>query len=96
MHWVFLEAGMGHRGLEEYLATLSENEKRQYKRLIDECRQRDSEIKKNCDELKKGFEALINTIKRNAEAVQAFQKALQGSRENIPAALFRDYPQSFN
>ena len=36
--------------LEDYIATLSEEEKEQYKRLIQESRERDFKLKKNFEE----------------------------------------------
>ena len=82
--------------LEDYLATLSESEKIQYKDLIAESRQRDLEIKNNCAMLKKGMDGLISTMRRNAEAVAALHKALNTLRTKIPVTSFRDYPPSYN
>lgn len=96
MPWVLLLAEMGNQRLEDYVATLSESEKMQYKYLIDECRRRDIEIKKNCAELKKDLEDLVRSMRRNTETVQDLKRALQGLRTNMPANLFRDYPQSYN
>ena len=96
MHRVLLLAEMEKQRLEDYVAALSESEKIQYKYIIDECRQRDIEIKRNCDDLKEDLEGLFKGLRRNAEALQSLKRALQGLRMDMPVNSFRDYPQSFN
>lgn len=62
--------------LEDYIATLSEAEKEQYKNLIQESRERDINLRKNFDESKKNLEKLLREIEACAEAATTFKKAL--------------------
>ncbi len=62
--------------LEDYIATLSEEEKEQYKRLIQESRERDFNLKKNFEESKRNLEKLVREIEACGEAATTFKKAL--------------------
>ncbi len=55
---------MKDKRLEDYIATLSESEKEQYKCLIEESRQRGIAMKKNCDELRINLLALFVIMKK--------------------------------
>ncbi|MGD0282614.1 MAG: hypothetical protein ABSB95_09655 [Dissulfurispiraceae bacterium] len=60
---------MRYKRLEDYIATLSENEKQQYKHLIEESMLRRSEIKKNSDSLRENLDALFDRLSDSVEAM---------------------------
>ncbi len=67
---------MRYLTLEDYLATLSEIEKEQYKSLIQEFLERDAKLRKNCDELRKNLEKLFRDMEACGKAIISLRKAL--------------------
>ena len=67
---------MRYLKLEDYIATLSEREKEQYKCLIQEFRERDINLRKNCDESRKNLEKLVREMEACGEAMVSLKKAL--------------------
>ena len=67
---------MRYQKLEDYIATLSEREKEQYKCLIQEFRERDINLRKNCDESRKNLGKLVRELEACGEAVITLKKAL--------------------
>ena len=67
---------MRYQKLEDFIATLSECEKEQYKCLIQEFTERDANLKNNCDESKKNLERLVRDMETCGEAIISLKKAL--------------------
>ncbi len=67
---------MRYLNLEEYIATLSESEKEQYRCLIQESRERDINLRKNCDQLRKKLEKLVREMVACGEEMITLKKAL--------------------
>ncbi|MBF0506834.1 MAG: hypothetical protein HQL09_08355, partial [Nitrospirae bacterium] len=74
---------MRYQSLEDYIATLSESEKEQYKYLIEESRQRDSAIKKNCDSLRENLWALSESLNDSMKAIDALGTQVLQLKVNI-------------
>lgn len=74
---------MRYLNLEDYIATLSESEKEQYKCLIEESRERDSNLRKTCDELRKNLEKLVQEMEACGEEMITFKKALRDLKGTI-------------
>ena len=68
---------MRYLTFEDYIATLSETEKEQYRSLIQEFRERDINLRKNCDELRKNLGKLVREMEACREAMITLEKALQ-------------------
>lgn len=76
---------MRYHNLEDYIATLSESDKEQYKSLIDESRQRSIAIKKNCNVFRESLEGLFESLN---EYIEAF-RALGASQRELETNIFR-------
>ncbi|MGO9015408.1 MAG: hypothetical protein ACLQF0_10550 [Dissulfurispiraceae bacterium] len=74
---------MKYQSLEDYIATLSEREKEQYKFLLEECRQRDSAIKKNFDALKQNIGALSESQDSGVKAIGALRIQVRELKTNM-------------
>lgn len=74
---------MRYQRLEDYIATLSENEKEQYKRLIEESMQRQSEIKKNSDSLRENLGALFDRLGDSVEAMSVLGMQVRQLKVNM-------------
>lgn len=87
---------MKYKNLEDYIATLSESEKEEYRHLIEEHRERDLSIKKNCDDSRKKLERLL----RDMETFAKGMVSLKGALDDLNRAVFEvrwkmsKYPQT--
>jgi len=68
---------MRYLTFEDYIATLSEKEKEQYSSIIQEFRERDVDLRKNCDELRNNLGKLVCEMKACHEAMTTLEQALQ-------------------
>lgn len=68
---------MRYLRLEDYIATLSESEKEQYRHLIEEYLERDTNIRKNCDGSRAGIEKLTREMEAYAEAIIGLKRSLR-------------------
>ena len=67
---------MRYLKLEDYIATLSEGEKEQYKCLIQEFRERDIILRKNHDESRRNLENLARDLETCGKAATSLKNAL--------------------
>jgi|SRR5271169_5706220 len=74
---------MRYQSIEDYIATLSESEKEQYKYLIEECRQRDTEIRKNFDAMGENLGALFKSLGAGVKAVDALGMQVRQLKRNV-------------
>jgi|GEM_PF-3126209 len=74
---------MRYLNLEDYIATLSESEKERYKCLIQESRERDANLRKNCDELRKKLEKLVLEMEACGEEMVSLKKALSDLNSSL-------------
>ena len=82
---------MRYLKFEDYTATLSEREQEQYKCLIQEFRERDINIRKNCDELRKKMEKLVLEMETFSEALINLKKALRDLKATILQVHWKIY-----
>jgi len=82
---------MRHLKFEDYTATLSEKEQEQYKRLIQEFRERDINFRKNCDELREKVEKLVLEMEMYGEAMINLKKALRDLNATILQVHWKIY-----
>jgi len=74
---------MRYQRLEDYIATLSESEREQYKYLIEETMQRDSAIKKNCDGMRENLGALFKSLIDNVKAMDELAIKARQFKEDV-------------
>ena len=82
---------MKYLTVEDYLATLSEREKEQYRRHIQEFMERDINLKKNCDELRKDLGRLAQEMEACSEAMIALEKALRELKATLVEVHWKIY-----
>ena len=74
---------MKYQSLEDYISTLSESEKKRYELLIEEHRQREVAIRKNCEESRKRLEGLSRNMEAYAETMIEFKRSLNELNTSI-------------
>ncbi len=82
---------MRYQSLEDYIKTLSESEKKVYRQLIEEHRQREVKIRENFDELRKKLEWLCRNMEACAEAMLDLKKSLNELNASILEVHYKQF-----